>query len=361
VPLSFPDTGAVFTLVLGVAAGLLPGARGLRSLRGRKGCAAGDGASRSQSGAAPDAETVLEPSESPGGTASAGVMDLARRLALQTNELEAARRATEQARQAMQATDELLADISHEIRTPLNAVLGAVGLLLETPLTREQRQLVETVRSSGKAQLALIRDMLEVARAAAGVTAATAGSVDLLALVRQTVALFAAQAERKGLRLDVRRSSRTVPLVNGDGTRIGRVVANLVSNAVKFTDGGRIEVHVGYRPAGAGCGRVRVEVKDTGIGIPEDELHLAFQRFTRLGASRGNACEGAGLGLAIAKRLVEGMGGAIGAVSRVGDGTTVWFTLELPLAEATAGSGTDGGAEGAPGGPRARRRSRSAR
>jgi signal transduction histidine kinase len=260
----------------------------------------------------------------------------AERLAAQARELELARRSAEEARRALEEAEELLADISHELRTPLNAILGAIELLLETPLSPRQRELAELVRAGGRSQLAVIGDILDLAKAAAGVPVFAAEPVDLLSVVRETVALFTREAEARGLRLGARQVCASIPTVIGDGTRIGRVVANLVGNAVKFTRAGGVDVRVGCDAMEGGRARLCVTVEDTGVGIPADQLELAFQRFTRLHTSSRCPSGGAGLGLAIAKRLVEGMGGTIGATSRLGEGTTLWFTLDLPVARKSA-------------------------
>ena len=264
------------------------------------------------------------------------VLGLAERVAAQARELELARRSAEEAQRGMRCAEELLADVSHELRTPLNAVLGAIGLLLETSLNPQQRELAELVRAGGRSQLAIIGDILDLAKAAAGVRVFDAKPIDLLAVVRETVSLFAREAEARGLRLDARPVSAEIPAVVGDARRIGRIVANLVSNAVKFTRAGSVDVRVGCDTQEGGRARVRVVVEDTGVGMPADQLELAFRRFTRLPAPDRCRSAGAGLGLAIAKRLVEGMGGAIGVSSRPGEGTTLWFTLDLPLARKPA-------------------------
>jgi signal transduction histidine kinase len=282
------------------------------------------------------------------------VSNLAERVAAQARELELARRSVEEARGAMRAAEELLADISHELRTPLNAVLGAVGLLLETPLSPEQRELAEMVRTGGRSQLAVIGDILDLARAAAGVTVFEPHPIDLLAVVRDTVALFDREAQVRGLRLAACVASAEIPAVMGDGTRIGRVVANLVGNAVKFTRAGSVDVRVGCEGVSGGRARVRVTVADTGVGMRSDQLELAFERFTRLEAPARCPSAGAGLGLAIAKRLVEGMGGSIGASSRLGHGTTLWFSLDLPLARRSAVTRARAGSHRRRGGARTR-------
>ena len=264
------------------------------------------------------------------------VLSLAERVAAQARELDLARRSVEEARQAMRGAEDLLADISHELRTPLNAVLGAVSLLLETRLSPKQRQLAEMVRAGGKAQLAVIGDILDLAKAAAGMAVFEPKPIDLRSVVHDTVALFTREASARGLRLSTCSGAVSIPAVVGDGTRIGRVVANLVGNAVKFTRAGSVDVRVSCEGISGGRARVRVTVEDTGIGMPADQLELAFERFTRLEVAEGCPSGGAGLGLAIAKRLIEGMGGSIGASSRLGHGTMVWFTLDLPLARRPA-------------------------
>jgi PAS domain S-box-containing protein len=251
-----------------------------------------------------------------------------------TRELAVAR---DRAVEASNMKSAFLANMSHEIRTPMNAVIGMTDLLLEERLTRRQREYAEQVSRSGEQMLALINDILDVAKLETGHVELEILEFDLRDTLARTCSIAAVQARAKGLRFELA-LERSVPrLVRGDGRRISQVVLNLVSNAVKFTPQGCVSVRVQAPDTDAGYHRVRVCVSDTGIGIAPAHLEQVFEPFTQADASTTRVYGGTGLGLAIVRELVGLMNGAISVESSLGKGSS--FTIELELEPATAHAG----------------------
>ncbi|WP_205959697.1 hybrid sensor histidine kinase/response regulator [Ramlibacter humi] len=262
---------------------------------------------------------------------------LEQRVRERTTQLEASR---EEALSAARAKAAFLATMSHEIRTPLNGVVGMSTLLAETRLDPEQRDYLQTIRISSDQLLAVINDVLDFSKIESGKLDLEREPLSVRGAVEEACDIAAPRAREKGLELivDVPEDGPEAvpPAILGDVTRIRQVLINLVNNAVKFTSQGEVAVHARRLPGVDAQGRCTLEfrVQDSGIGIPPDRVGALFQAFTQVDASTTRKYGGTGLGLAICKRLVEMMGGDIGVKSRLGEGSTFWFTVVAEPAQA---------------------------
>jgi PAS domain S-box-containing protein len=257
--------------------------------------------------------------------------NLAEKNALLEAAAEELRISRDEAISATNTKSEFLANMSHEIRTPLNGVLGTTHLLLGTELNDKQRSYVQLIHRSAESLLSILNDILDLSKMEAGKMSLEEAPFDLLETVEDVCEQFAPVAHQKQIDLNLLVPPTANTLLVGDSNRIRQVLTNLVANAIKFTERGEVSVTVSIMSDAKRSSRIRISVKDTGIGIAPDKLDAIFESFTQADGATARRFGGTGLGLAISRQLVELMNGEIGVGSKPSQGSEFWF--ELPLAK----------------------------
>jgi signal transduction histidine kinase len=269
-------------------------------------------------------------------TAGNGARELNRLVESFNEVVDAERRSRQELEAANRLKTEFLNNISHELRTPMNGVLGMTDLLMHTSLDEAQLEYAGTARQSAQSLLLIINDILDFTEIESKELSLRPARFDLRTALGDVLGALRPEADKKAIRLDMSYSPTAPSLFIGDAGRIRQVLMSLGSNALKFTERGHVRISVECREQKAGKARMRLAIEDTGIGIPEEKQDIIFEKFTQADGSMTRRHGGTGMGLAVAKKLVELMGGAIGVESRLGVGSIFWFSVPLPIGSVEA-------------------------
>ncbi len=277
-------------------------------------------------------ETVISPLWGKDRSAR-GLLAVSRDITLRKQYEQDIRRAMEVAESATRSKSDFLANMSHEIRTPMNAIIGLSHLALEMDLAPRQRDYISKVQSAGQHLLGVINDILDFSKVEAGKLTLEASEFALQKVLDTTIDLCVGECDAKGLALIVDVGASVPPYVRGDSLRLGQVLVNLVNNAVKFTPSGQVEISVHAAECTEASTVLEFRVRDTGIGMSQDQIDRLFQSFSQADTSTTRRFGGTGLGLAISKKLAELMEGQIRVESALGQGSTFIFTARLGAVE----------------------------